>query len=60
MRVSQALALMSGRNYVTPEEIKAMRHAVLRHRMIRTYDAIADGVDVDRLIDSVFNAVPVP
>ena len=37
-----------------------MRHAVLRHRMIRTYDAIADGVDVDRLIDSVFNAVPVP
>jgi len=60
MQVSQALALMSGRNYVIPEDVKAMRHSILRHRLIRTYDAVADDVDVDGLIDAVFNAVPVP
>jgi MoxR-like ATPase len=60
MQVAQALALMAGRNYAIPEDVKAMRHAILRHRLIRTYDAIADDVSVDGLIDAVFNAVPVP
>lgn len=60
MRVAQALALMAGRNYVIPDDVKAMRHAILRHRLIRTYDAIADDVSVDGLVDAVFNAVPVP
>lgn len=60
MQVGQALALMAGRNYVVPEDIKTLRHAILRHRIIRTYDAMADDVDVDGLIDAVFAAVPVP
>ncbi len=60
MQVSQALALMAGRNYVIPEDVKAMRHSILRHRLIRTYDAVADDVNVDGLVDAVFNAVPVP
>ncbi len=60
MQVAQALALMAGRNYVVPGDVKELRQAILRHRMIRTYDAMADDVSVEGLIDAVFNAVPVP
>lgn len=60
LNVAKALALMEGRNYVVPDDIKALSHPILRHRMIRTYDAIADDVSVDGLVDAVFNAVPVP
>lgn len=60
MRVSQAVALMAGRNYVMPDDIKKLRHPILRHRIIRTFDAMADEISVDGLIDAVFNAVAVP
>ena len=60
MRVSQAVALMAGRNYVMPDDIKKLHHAILRHRIIRTFDAMADEISVDGLIDAVFNAVAVP
>ena len=60
MRVSQAVALMAGRNYVMSDDIKKLRHAILRHRIIRTFDAMADEISVDGLIDAVFNAVAVP
>jgi hypothetical protein len=51
---------MDGRNYVVPDDIKKLRYAILRHRIIRTFDALADNVSVEGLIDAVFNAVPVP
>ncbi len=60
MKVAQANALMAGRNYVTPADVKTMRHPVLRHRLVRTWDAVADGVSVDGLVDAAFNVVPVP
>ncbi|WP_182112454.1 MULTISPECIES: MoxR family ATPase [unclassified Actinotalea] len=60
MRIGQALALQAGRNYVTPEDIKAMRHPVLRHRIVRTFDALADNVPTEQLVDAVFDAVPTP
>ena len=60
MRVGQALALQAGRNYVTPEDIKAMRHPVLRHRLVRTFDALADNVPAEQLVDALFDAVPTP
>ena len=60
MKIGQALALMNGRSYVVPDDIKAMRHAVLRHRLVRTYDALANNVSPESLIDAVFAAVPVP
>ncbi len=37
-----------------------MRYGILRHRIIRTFDALADNVSIEALIDAVFNAVPVP
>lgn len=60
MRLGQALALMAGRGYVVPDDIKALRHPVLRHRLVRTYDALALNVTPESLIDAVFAAVPVP
>lgn len=58
--VAKAHALMEGRNFVVPDDVKAMRQPVLRHRLVRSWDAVADNVSVDGLIDAVFGAVPVP
>ncbi|QOQ39574.1 MoxR family ATPase [Trueperella pecoris] len=60
MQVGQALALQSGRNYVTPQDITALRHEVLRHRLVRTYEALASNVSTESMIDAVFQAVPTP
>ncbi|MGQ4509428.1 AAA family ATPase [Dermabacteraceae bacterium P13115] len=60
MRVAQAYALLSGRNYVIPEDVQAMRYAVLRHRLVLTFDALASGMKPETIIDAVFQAVPVP
>lgn len=60
MRVGQALAIQAGRAYVIPDDIKAVRYAVLRHRLVRTFDALATNVQPEQLIDAVFDAVPTP
>lgn len=60
MQIAQSLALMAGRNHVMPDDIKEMRYGILRHRIICTFDALADNVSIEGLIDAVFNAVPVP
>jgi MoxR-like ATPase len=60
IQTCQALALLSGRAYVIPEDVKDMRYSVLRHRIIRTFDAMADEVAVESIIDQVFQVVPVP
>jgi len=60
MQIAQALALRAGRNHVMPDDIKEMRYGILRHRIIRTFDAMADNVSIEGLIDAVFKAVPVP
>lgn len=60
MRVAQALALQAGRSYIVPDDVKALRHAVLRHRLVLTYDALANNVAPEALIDAVFAAVPTP
>lgn len=60
MRVAQALALQEGRTYVVPDDVKRLRYPVLRHRLVRTYDALASNVAPEALIDAVFQAVPAP
>ncbi len=57
---AKAWALLQGRDYVTPEDVKSIGPDVLRHRIIVTYEAEAQGVTTDSLIKKVFNAVPVP
>jgi len=57
---SRAKALLEGRGYVTPEDVKFTAHDVLRHRLILSYEALAEEVTADQLIDSILTAVPVP
>ena len=59
-RIGQANALLSGRDYVVPEDIKAFAHEVLRHRIILTFEALADGVVSDQIVDKIVETVPVP
>ena len=47
MKVAQAVALQEGRTYVIPDDVRLLRHGVLRHRLVLTYDALADGVAPD-------------
>ncbi|MEE8666672.1 MAG: MoxR family ATPase [Bifidobacterium mongoliense] len=60
LRTGQARALLAGRDYVIPEDIKDFAHEVLRHRIILTFEALADGVSTDQVVDSIVEAVPVP
>jgi MoxR-like ATPase len=57
---SRALALTRGRAYVTPEDIKELAPAVLRHRIVLTYEAEAEGATVADIIERVLLAVEVP
>jgi MoxR-like ATPase len=59
-QVAKALALINGRDYVIPEDIKQLRYSVLRHRIILNFEAIADQVHPEVIIDAIFNAVTAP
>jgi MoxR-like ATPase len=58
--MSRANAFLDARNYVTPGDIKRVAHDVLRHRVVPTYEADAEGLTSDKLIDRVLETVPVP
>ena len=60
MKVAQAVALQANRTYVTPDDVGLLRHAVLRHRLVLTYDALADDIAPEAIIDAIFAAVPTP
>jgi MoxR-like ATPase len=57
---SKAWALLQGRSYVTPQDIKAIGPDVLRHRIILTYEAEAQGMSSDAIIKKIFDTIPVP
>ena len=57
---ARAWALLQGRTYVTPEDVKSIGPDVLRHRIILSYEAEAQAVTTDAIVRKVFNAVPVP
>jgi MoxR-like ATPase len=59
-RAARALALLEGRDHVIPEDVKELRHVVLRHRIILNFEAIADNVEPETIIDAIFDAVKVP
>ena len=60
VRIGQAHALLSGRDYVVPEDVKPFVPEVMRHRLVLTFEALADGVTADQVIDRIVQAVPVP
>lgn len=53
-------ALLRGRAYATPQDVKEVVHDVLRHRILLTYEAEAEGVTSDAVIDRILSEVPVP
>lgn len=59
-RAARALALIEGRDHVIPEDVKELRHVVLRHRIILGFEAIADNVEPETIIDAIFASVKVP
>ncbi|MBQ9318725.1 MAG: MoxR family ATPase [Bacilli bacterium] len=60
MECSKALALLKGRNYVIPDDIKELRYSILRHRISLTFSAMADNVSVEQIIDAIFGAIRTP
>ncbi len=57
---AKAHALLNGRGYVRPEDIKAIAHDVLRHRVILSYEAEAEEITSDEIIDKILNKVKIP
>ena len=57
---ARALALLRGRDYALPEDVADLVPDVLRHRLVLSYSALAQGKTADALIQDVMNAVPMP
>ena len=60
LKMAKASALMHGRTYVTPDDVKMVRHQVLRHRIGLNYSAVADNITVEQVIDGIVNSVKTP
>jgi MoxR-like ATPase len=60
LRASRAFALLNGRDHVVPDDVSSLRHVVLRHRVLLSYEAEAEGVRSEDIIDAVFGVVPTP
>lgn len=59
-RCARARAWLAGRDYVTPDDIRVMAPDVLRHRVLPSYEATAEGWDGERLVQELLARVPVP
>ncbi|HEX8408988.1 MAG TPA: MoxR family ATPase [Thermoanaerobaculia bacterium] len=58
--VAKAHAFIEGREYVVPEDVKAIAHDVLRHRLVLSYEAAAEAMSADRIVDQILSSVAVP
>ena len=59
-RCARARAWLAGRDYVTPEDVRAVAPDVLRHRVLPSYEALAEGWDGERLVAALLDRVPPP
>ena len=57
---AKALAFVRGRDYALPEDVRALALDVLRHRLVLSYEALADNVTPDAIINRILAAVPLP
>jgi len=60
IKVAKAQALMAGRDYISPHDVKTIAHDVLRHRILASYEAEAQGKTTDHVIAQILENVPVP
>src|SRR4030095_4055664 len=56
----RALALVRGREYALPPDVRDVAHDVLRHRLVLSYEALADNVTSDDIIDRILATIPLP
>jgi len=60
LAVARAQALLRGRDFVVPDDVKAHAHGVLRHRLVLQPDAELEGTSPDACVDAILREVPVP
>jgi MoxR-like ATPase len=60
VRATRALALLRGRDYALPQDVQDVAPDILRHRLVLSYDALADDVPADHIIGRVMATVPLP
>ena len=60
MEVAKAIALINGRRYCVPDDVKALRYSVLRHRIMLTFAAVAEDVKIEKIIDAIIGSVKTP
>ncbi|EJN33957.1 AAA family ATPase [Pseudomonas sp. GM80] len=59
-RCARADAWLQGQDFVSPDNVRAVVHPVLRHRLQLSYDAVADGVSADKVLDRILDKVAIP
>lgn len=59
-QAARARALLDGRNHVVPDDVKALAHRVLRHRLVLGFEALAEDVKVEGVIDALVNSIKTP
>ncbi len=60
VKVAKAHALLAGRSYISPHDVKTIAHDVLRHRVLPSYEAEAQGKTSDHIVEQILENVPVP
>lgn len=58
-KAARAQAWLNNKDYVDPEDVRSIVHSVLRHRLILSYDAMADGITADQVVDEILRQVAV-
>jgi len=58
-KCARAQAWLKGKDFVDPEDVRSVAHSVLRHRLVLSYDALADGITADAVIDEILKQVAV-
>jgi MoxR-like ATPase len=57
---ARAMAFLSGRHFVVPQDVKAVALDVLRHRVAVTYEAEAENISPENIVETILNTLPVP
>ena len=60
MEAGKALALINGRTYVTPDDIKNLSYRILRHRITLSFEAMVDEIQVETIIDEIISSIKTP
>lgn len=60
LQASKAIALLNGRAHVIPDDVKALKHEILRHRLILNYQAEAENITAEQIIDEIFQITSTP